>query len=119
MFNDYEKENGKVSQYHFIKFYGIDMVLCNNIADCFDLELQNADAIYGEDDEKYLCEVFQYFIVNEKDVYLLEHLEEPIFYCNELDIYVLGFTNIGTSRDYVLTNVDLVKGKEGFYYPSL
>lgn len=116
MFNNFEKENGKISQYHFIKFFDIDMILCNEVAQKFELVPEFIPERF-EDSEYF--EVFQFFFIDEKDINLLQNIDEPIYYCEDLDVYVLGFTNIGTGRDYILTNVNLIQNNEGLFYPSL
>lgn len=115
MFNNYEKEHKKMSYRSFMDFFNIDLILCNSIAENCELEVINVPEL---EDDKYI-EVFQYYIVGANDVDTLTLLNEVIYYCNELDIYVLGITHFGTRWDYVLTDVDLIENKEGVFYPSL
>ena len=53
-------------------------------------------------------EIFQYFIVSDNGAEILkEYTNDPIFYNEELDMYVWGVTHWGTAWDYVLTDVVL------------
>lgn len=54
-------------------------------------------------------EIFQYFIVSESGAEILEEAGEIVFYNETLDMYVWGVTHWGTSWDYVLTNIKIVK----------
>ena len=54
-------------------------------------------------------EIFQYFIVSESGAEILQEAEEIVFYNETLDMYVWGVTHWGTSWDYVLTNIKIVK----------
>lgn len=48
-------------------------------------------------------EVFQWFIVSDNAVSLLEEANQIVYYNEALDMYVWGVTHWGTSWDYVLT----------------
>lgn len=53
-------------------------------------------------------EIFQYFIVSDYGAEIIkEYTNDPLFYNEELDIYVWGVTHWGTSWDYVLTDIKL------------
>lgn len=54
-------------------------------------------------------EIFQYFIVSALGAEILEEAGEIIFYNDTLDMYVWGVTHWGTSWDYVLTDIKIVK----------
>ena len=116
-YNDEEKKYLKISWANFIRFYNIDLILCNEIAEKFPLEFENIPE--NETDEAEFLEIFQYYLFNERDLSLIKELNAPVFYCAELDLYILGVTHFGTSWDYVLTDVNLVENKEGLFYPSL
>lgn len=54
--------------------------------------------------------VFQDYIITEAGYRFLEdYTDELVFYNEKLDIYVWSITHFGTSWDYVLTDVKLVK----------
>ena len=44
--------------------------------------------------------------------FLAEHTDEIVFYNEKLDLYVWGVTHLGTSWDYVLTDIKLVKEEQ-------
>ena len=56
---------------------------------------------YNEEDDCYL-DVFQYFIINYSDAERLsEYTNELVYYCEPLDLYILGVTHFGTAWDGV------------------
>lgn len=64
---------------------------------------------YGDDimdDLGLYPDVFQWYIIRESDVYWLEN-DYPIYYCDELDLYIVGITHLGISWDMVYTNVEI------------
>ena len=64
---------------------------------------------YGDDimdDLGLYPDVFQWYIIRESDVYWLEN-DYPIYYCDELDLYIVGITHLGISWDMVYTNVEV------------
>lgn len=52
-------------------------------------------------------EIFQYYIVDDSAVEILQLNNEIVYYIEQLDIYVWGVTHCGTSWDYVLTNIQI------------
>lgn len=54
-------------------------------------------------------EVFQWYIVDDNGARILEEAEEILYYNEELDMYIWGVTHWGTSWDYVLTNIKIIK----------
>lgn len=60
-------------------------------------------------------EICQYFIISSAGASILEdYTNEIVFYNQELDMYVWGVTHLGTSWDYVLTDIQCEKvTKEG------
>ena len=64
---------------------------------------------YGDDimdDLGLYPDVFQWYIIRESDVYWLEN-DYPIYYCDELDLYIVGITHLGVSWNMVYTNVEI------------
>lgn len=64
---------------------------------------------YGSDIRNDLClytDIYQWYIIRESDVHLLEN-DYPIYYCDELDLYIVGITHLGMSWDMVYTNVEI------------
>lgn len=108
--NEYEKEHKKVSYKNLLKWLGIydNMVLCNEIVKFHELELQYGSD-YNKETEEYE-EIYQYFICDISN-WALRKIEEEfsdeliIYWCEDLQVYVLGVDHLGTSWDYVLTGV--------------
>lgn len=50
-------------------------------------------------------EIYQYYIVSDNAVDILEEAHQIVFYNDDLDMYVWGVTHYGTSWDYVLTDI--------------
>ena len=50
-------------------------------------------------------EIYQYYIVSDNAVEILEEAHQIVFYNDDLDMYVWGVTHYGTSWDYVLTDI--------------
>lgn len=64
---------------------------------------------YGDDiinDLGLYPDVYQWYIIRECDVFLLKN-DYPIYYCDELDLYIVGITHLGVSWDMVYTNVEV------------
>lgn len=54
--------------------------------------------------------IFQDYIISESGYrFLAEYTDEIVFYNEKLDLYIWGVTHFGTSWDYVLTDIKLVK----------
>ena len=60
-----------------------------------------------EDGYEYENEIYQYYIISSRGFEILQELDEIVFYNETLDMYVWGVTHLGTSWDYVLTDVVL------------
>ena len=64
---------------------------------------------YDEETDTY-TEIFQYYIIDDNGYDILsDYTDEIIFYNEELDMYVWGVTHYGTSWNYVLTDIKIVK----------
>lgn len=111
--NDYEKENNRLSYKNL--FYNDDsLILCNNIANDFE-ELESLSGCdYDENTEEY-TDIYQYYIIDDDTAKRLQEVGEIVYYHNRLDIYILGVSHFGTSWDYVLTDIKLVKDDDGYY----
>ena len=57
-------------------------------------------------EEKYY-DIFQYYIVPENALSILEENNEIVLYSDTLNLYVWGVTHYGTSWSYVLTDISL------------
>lgn len=61
-----------------------------------------------EDAEGYpTTDVYQFYIVSDPAVKILEENNELVWYCEELDLYIWGVCHWGTAWDYVLTNIKI------------
>ena len=68
-----------------------------------------SDECYGV--EYY--EIYQEYIISDYGArFLFEYTDEIVYYNSELDMYIWGITHYGTSWDYVLTDIKLVKEGE-------
>ena len=69
-----------------------------------DLELELKD-YFDLNFDPYNLDIFQYYIIKENDKEFFEkYTNYPIFYCNELDLYLIGITHYNISFELVLTN---------------
>ena len=58
-------------------------------------------------------EIYQYFIIDAAGAQIIqEWTDDPLFYCEALDMYIWGVTHWGTSWDYVLTDIRINAGEE-------
>lgn len=110
--SDYGIENGYVDYRTLAKAF--DAVMNNDIIQktC---EIGYWDIVsgndYDEETDSY-AEIYQYFIVDDNGAEILQEAEEIVFYNEELDMYVWGVTHWGTSWDYVLTDIKIVKDED-------
>lgn len=65
-----------------------------------------------EEEQDYMDDIFQYYIVDDNGARILKEINEIVFYNEELDMYVWGVTHYGTSWSYVLTDIKLVLNEE-------
>lgn len=125
----YELEKGRASYRTIIERFIGDIVLCNNIVDIDEsiFENMNANAYYYIDDngnyrtlEEYnndttgeireeYAEIYQYFVCNVSnlDLKYLEQAGIIMSYSDKLDCDVLCVDHLGTSWEYVLSDVKL------------
>lgn len=95
-----------------IEKYVSDMVMANDIisitqADGHDWELYSGIDYIEEDD--YSLDIYQYFIIDESDAErLAENTNEIIYYCKDLELYVLGVTHFGSSWSIVPTDLEII-----------
>lgn len=112
--------NGKAFD-HEVSKYGLEhgyldyLTLSKIVGDCI---LNNTireetgedwDVVAGEFDKA----IFQDYIISESGYkFLEEYTDELVLYNYILDVYVWAVTHFGTSLDYVLTDIKLVKEDE-------
>lgn len=105
--SNYAKEMGFLDYGTLSKAF--DGVLNNDIMYKTE-EIGYWNQINGDDEE-----INQYFIVDDKGAEIIqEYTNDPLFYNEELNMYVWGITHCGKSWDYVLTDIKLNCG-EGTY----
>ena len=113
--NEYEKEQGFLSEATAFRKIFSDMILSNNILR--HINYDNIDFLidsYNEENDEYTDE-YQYFIVEprysdeETLIKLVKSTGNTLYYSNDLDNYILGVTDLGTNRNYVLTDIKLEK----------
>lgn len=76
-----------------------------------DEKKEEADELEDQD----APDIFQYFIVSDRGAELIQqYTDDPLFYCEQLDMYVWGVTHWGTSWNYVLTDIRLNAGNEAY-----
>lgn len=99
--SDYGLEKGYLDYKTVAEIIG-DCILNNDIL----FYIDGWDLVCGEDPEN---EIQQYFIITKRGYEFIKmYLDDPVFYHEELDMYLWGITHFGTSWDYVLTRVKLV-----------
>lgn len=67
-------------------------------------DFENDIKCYYDIENPYELDIFQYYIIKENDKELFEkYTDYPIFYCNELDLYLIGITHYNISFTLVFT----------------
>lgn len=83
--------------------------------DCFGLDEDGREYdLYDLECVEYVpYEIYQDYIISEHGAnFLSKYTNEIVYYNSELDIHIWGVTHFGTSWDYVLTDIKLVKVDE-------
>ena len=108
--SNYGKEHGFLDYDTFSRAF--DHVLNNSIFELgqgigYGWELVNGlDFDYEEEEIIEEPEVFQWYIVSDSGVQIIQdYTNEILYYHDELDIYLWGVTHWGTGWDYVLTDI--------------
>ena len=108
--SNYGKEHGFLDYDTFSRAF--DNVLNNSIFQLgqdigYGWELVNGlDFDYEEEEIIEEPEVFQWYIVSDSGVQIIQdYTNEILYYHDELDIYLWGVTHWGTGWDYVLTDI--------------
>ena len=119
--NDYEREHNKISFKTLVNKLFSDMILCNDITKLFYTDINGVytepqveiGEDYDQETEEYV-DIYQYFIVDFSNwtyEFMKKYKEELgkefiLYYIDELDLYILRVTNLGTGWDYVLTDIE-------------
>lgn len=101
----YGLEQGYLDYHALGKIVG-DMILNNTVRA---ETMCDWEIVTGEFDHA----IFQDYIISEYGYRILSnYTDEIVFYNEKLDMYIWGITHYGTSWDYVLTDIRLVKESE-------
>lgn len=105
---DDEIIDGRLSEAKAFEIFFSDMIMCN---DYLKYRYDNIEElISAHDEEDYYTDEYQFFIVNiEYDEEItrkaVEKMGNILYYDNDLDLYVTGITDFGTSRSMVPTDL--------------
>lgn len=107
---------------HLPKFYGFDIssyglengrVDYGTLGDVVGAKILANDLISNDPDNWVICcgdydkEFYQFYLVPQRNVDILEEAGETVFYSEEADLYLWGIDHWGTSWDYVLTSIEI------------
>ena len=103
--NEVEKKSGCVSYRRIIERYIDNLVLCEKIEEIDELVWEYMQNIDFDSDEE--INIYQYYLCNLTELEKEMLLEYGIIlsYSNVLDLDVLCVDHLGTSWDYVMTDV--------------
>lgn len=103
--NDQEKKTGCVSYRRVIERYIDNLVLCNKIEEIDELVWEYMQNIDFDSDEE--INIYQYYLCNLTEFEKETLLDYGIIlsYSNVLDLDVLCVDHLGTSWDYVMTDI--------------
>lgn len=101
--------DGYLSEAAAFEIFFSDMIMCNSYLQ------QNYEAldelVSGYDEEEdYYADEYQIFIVNieydeETTIKVVKKMGNTLYYDNNLDLYITGITDLGTSRRIVPTDL--------------
>lgn len=78
----------------------------NDIKEFINSELDDVIYDYCIDYFYEGLDVYQYYIIDDEDIWL-KYTDYPIFYHNELDVYIVGITHLGMSWKYFSTSYEV------------
>ena len=78
----------------------------NEVEDC-EARLDEIQDDLDRLEDAHYYDVYQWYIVSDNAVQLLQEAHEIVYYNEDLDMYVWGVTHWGTSWDYVLTSIKI------------
>ena len=101
--------NGYLSEAKAFDIFFNDMIMCNNYLQKNYENIEELISAYDEENDSYIDE-YQYFIVDlafgeEITKKAVEKMGNTLYYDSELDLYLTGITDLGTSRRIVPTNI--------------
>lgn len=107
--SDYGLEKGYLDYQTLAKVLG-GCVLNNNIFEYVGFENWILECGLEIDEDGNYQDIYQYYIVGDYGAGILkDYTDELVYYNEELDMYLWGVTHYGTSWDYVLTDIKLIK----------
>lgn len=115
--NEYEKEHKKISYRRLINRISNNIYLFNNAPKLseYDFEFE-IGSDYDEETGEYI-DFYQYYLID-INPYMIEKLQKlkcndiVIAWSEKLEEYVLMVDHLGTSWDYVLTNIEYTTNYE-------
>lgn len=111
--SEYGLENGYLDYLTLSKIVG-DRVLNNYIVEETGYENWQLESGEEENEDGYLYDIYQYYIITAGGArFLEEYTDEIVYYNEDLDMYLWCITHFGTSWDYVLTDIKLRIAMEG------
>lgn len=101
--------NGFLSEAKAFDLFFNDMIMCNNYLQKNYENIEELISAYDEENDSYVDE-YQIFIVDiefdeEITKKAIEKMGNTFYYDNELELYITGITDLGTSRRIVQTNL--------------
>lgn len=116
--NEEERRTGKISYARLIERISDNLILCNNIVNVDESLFDNIvlGEIYDEETEEE-TEIYQYFIIDIGE-YTIKTLQKAkcndliIAYSEALENYILMVDHLGTSWDYVMTDIEYTTNYE-------
>lgn len=107
--------DGYLSEAKAFEIFFSDMIICNDYLKHNYDSLDELVSGYNEEEDYYEDE-YQVFIVNvkydeETTIKAVEKMGNTLYYDNKLDLYIMGVTDLGTSRTIVPTDL-IVKEAE-------
>lgn len=110
--------NGYLSEAKAFEVFFDNMIMCNNYFNNNDF--CNIDTLVSgyDEEEDYCADEYQFFIVDlayyeEETTKAVEKMGNTLYYDNEKELYIMGVTDLGTSRRIVPTDLKVKEEKEG------
>lgn len=101
--------NGRLSEAKAFEIFFSDMIMCNDYLKQRYNNIEELVSAYDENEDYYKDE-YQLFIVNleyneEITIKAIENMGNTLYYDNDLGLYIMGVTDLGTSRTIVPTDL--------------
>ena len=101
--------DGRLSESKAFEIFFSDMIMCNDYLKYRYDNIEELISAYDEEEDYYTDE-YQFFIVNiEYDEEItrkaVEKMGNTLYYDNDLGLYIIGITDLGTSRSMVPTDL--------------